>query len=102
MKPYHHQQIKTGKDFRETIRAGAYAWPGGYPLFFIAEDSGAICFDCAKKQARAIICSIRTEMRDGWRIVDCDVNYEDENLTCDHCGQFIESAYGEPATPKGN
>ena len=32
---------------------------------------------------------------DQWRIVASDVNWEDASLTCDNCGQRIESAYGE-------
>jgi hypothetical protein len=27
--------------FKATLRAGAFAWPGGYPLFLICDDGGA-------------------------------------------------------------
>jgi hypothetical protein len=37
-----HQTIDTGREFRETLRAGAYAWPGGYPLYFITSDGAAL------------------------------------------------------------
>lgn len=95
MVSYTHSIIKTGKDFRETIRAGAYAWPGGYPLFFITSDGAALSFDSAKENARHIIDSIRNKSKDGWRVIGCDVNWEDSDLYCDHSGKPIESAYGE-------
>ena len=93
-----HPTIKTGKDFRETIRAGAYTWPGGYPLFFITSDGAALSFESAKENAHRIIGSIRSRSRDGWRVVACAVNWEDIDLYCDHSGKPIESAYGEPET----
>ena len=31
----------------------------------------------------------------GWRVIACDVNWEDENLYCAHSGKRIESAYCE-------
>lgn len=72
-----------------------YAWPGGYPLYFITSDCAALCHDCARKHGRAVIDSIRTRANDGWRVVAQDVNWEDSALYCDHCSKPIESAYGE-------
>jgi hypothetical protein len=88
-----HTTISSGKDFRETIRAGAYAWPGGYPLYFITQDGAAICFDCAKKNARQIFADIRAKYNTGWQVVALDINYEDADLDCDNCNKHIESAY---------
>jgi hypothetical protein len=37
-------------------------------------------------------------MRDGdpsWTPAAVEINYEDNDLTCDHCCRQIESAYGE-------
>lgn len=34
--------IKTISDFRAAYRNGPYAWPGGYPLFFVTADGAAI------------------------------------------------------------
>jgi hypothetical protein len=36
-----------------------------------------------------------SESFSGWRIVAYDVNWEDADLTCDHTGEKIESAYAE-------
>jgi hypothetical protein len=59
-----------------------YAWPGGYPLFYITEQGSILC------PAHA---SAEHEYSDEL-IVDADVNWEDDALYCEH-GERIESAY---------
>lgn len=86
--------ISTVERFKATLRNGAYAWPGGYPLYLLTDDGAALCFDCGRKEARQIMAAIGEHRRDGWRVVACDVNYEDNELHCDHCSRQIESAYG--------
>jgi hypothetical protein len=88
-------QINTAHDFRRAIRNGAYAWPGGYPLYFITSDGAALSFDAAKAERRNILQSIAHRSNDGWRVIGADVNWEDQDLTCDHTGERIPSAYGE-------
>ena len=90
-----HGGIHSTREFKATLRNGPYAWPGGYPLFFYMDDGAALCFECARKEARQIIHSIRHRWNDGWRVVGCDINYEDTSLYCAHCNENIESAYGE-------
>jgi hypothetical protein len=92
---WHHTTIRSGREFRETLRAGAYTWPGGYPLYFITSDGAALSFKSARENYAHIVRSIRDRANDGWRIVGCDVNYEDPDLYCDHSGERIESAYAE-------
>jgi hypothetical protein len=79
-----------------------YAWPGGYPRYFITSDGAALSFKAAKEQAEQIRESIRDDMRDGWRVVACDINYEDGALFCDHTNERIESAYAEPEEDSNN
>ncbi len=50
-----HAHIASVADLKATIRNGAFAWPGGYPLFFITDDGAALCFDCGQKEAKRII-----------------------------------------------
>lgn len=92
---YTHARVKSTADFKATLRNGQYAWPGGYQMFLITSDGAALCFECAKKEARPILSSIRDRQNDGWRVVGCDINYEDADLYCDHCNKQIESAYGD-------
>ncbi len=89
-----YSEIRTVANFKATLRNGAYAWPGGYPMYLITSDGAALCFDCAKKNARNIFDSIDRRSGDGWRVVACDINYEDTALFCDNCSDMIESAYG--------
>jgi hypothetical protein len=87
-------RINNSLQLRATIRAGAYAWPGGYQMYLIANDGEALCFDCAQTQYYQCAYSIRHGINDGWRIVGCDINYEDPDLYCAHCSKSIPSAYG--------
>jgi hypothetical protein len=87
-------EIKTATQFKSTLRHGPYTWPGCYPLYFITSDGGAICFKCARSEARSIIDAIKKRYRDGWKVEHCEVNYESE-IFCDHCNEKIESAYGD-------
>jgi hypothetical protein len=69
-----------------------YAWPGGYPLFAVTNDGGALCHNCTKAEIKAIA---TTTGSDGWTIASIEANWEDPQLFCDHCGDRIESAYAE-------
>lgn len=88
-------KLNTPAQFGKALKTGPYAWPGGYPLFFITSDGAALCFKCAKEQGKQVTDSIRTKCNDGWRIVAMDANWEDPSLYCDHCNKQIESAYAD-------
>lgn len=85
----------TSEEFLQALRVGPYAWPGGYPLFFITSDAGCLCHDCGKKNRGSIVDAIEEGLNDGWRVVAQDVNWEDPELICDGCGDRIQSAYAE-------
>ena len=87
--------INSTLEFKKALRVGPYAWPGGYPLFFICDDGGYLCCKCARTEAYEIMRSIIRKQSDGWRVVGQDVNWEDSHAHCEHCGDRIESAYGE-------
>jgi hypothetical protein len=82
------------KDVKQAIRQ-PYAWPGGYPLHIVMGDGGCLCCDCAKQKFRQIARSTIQGQRDGWNVAGVMINWEDVDLSCDHCGRTIESAYGE-------
>lgn len=85
----------------ESGKLDAYAWPGGYPLFYLVADNGVLCPACANGEngseafTAEDVNSGRAAEDEQWRIVACDANWEDESLYCDHCNKRIESAYGE-------
>ncbi len=89
-----HREIKSALDCKATLRAGGFAWPGGYPLFLVTYDGAALCFDCARKNWRNIAGDYAWKMNSGWRVVACDINYEDDDCFCANCSKQIKPAYG--------
>jgi hypothetical protein len=77
------------------VARNRYAWPGGYPLYGVMSDGGALCPCCIKSEFRNIAESTIKDYRDGWAFLGADINYEDPSLYCDHCNKRIESAYAE-------
>jgi hypothetical protein len=76
------------------LEYGPYAWPGGYPLYFIASDGEALSFEAVKENiAEVRVAHAANDHNSGWLIVAVDTNWEDENLTCSHSGKSIECAY---------
>ena len=72
------------------LRAGPYAWPGGYPLAFLTHDGACLCFKCGREEFKQIADSIREKHSDGWRVVACDIMYgEESDDSCDHCAAVI-------------
>jgi hypothetical protein len=74
----------------------AYAWPGGYPVYYLAADGEVICPECANANLAQIDGAIKAGPRSGWddwRLVASDVNYEDAHMTCAHCNKGIPCAY---------
>ena len=65
---------------------------GCYPLHAITNDGACLCHRCCASERLSIA---TTTGRDGWTVIALDVNWEDPDLTCDHCGERIESAYAE-------
>lgn len=72
-----------------------YAWPGGYPRFFITDDGESLSYAAARECQAEIESAIESGAGSGWCIVACDVNWEDPDLFCAHTGARIESAYAE-------
>ena len=68
----------------------AYAWPGGYPIVYMAEDNGILCPKCANEYVP------ERDNQDQLRAVAYFVHYEGPAEQCENCNVLIESAYGEP------
>jgi hypothetical protein len=88
-------RIDSISDFRSAVRHGPYAWPGGYPVYFVCDDGSSLCTKCVNEERRNILESIARKSRDGWRVIGADINYEDNMLHCEHCNERIESAYAD-------
>jgi len=86
----------TAEEFIADLDA-PYAWPGGYPRYFLCDDGGVLSFRAAKANRATIADAIRDGDRGGWRVIACVVNWEDADLVCGQSGDPIPSAYGEDA-----
>lgn len=80
---------------KELIRH-PYAWPGGYEVLFIMDDGETLCHDCARKEFKCIVWSMKNKVNDGWRIVGFSTlgndieSTEDNPLYCAHCNKVWE------------
>lgn len=79
----------------KNVARNPYAWPGGYPTFLVMTDGGCLCPSCVKKEWRLIVQAGLWNDRSGWNPAAADINWEDQALFCDHCGNQIEAAYGD-------
>jgi len=75
---------------KETGELGAYAWPGGYPVFYVTgpKSCDVVCPKCANDPSTGL------DAFGGEKLSACDINYENPNLWCD-CGERIPSAYAD-------
>lgn len=88
----HRRTIETVADFKATLRAGPFAWPGGYALYFVTADGAALSFNAAFAEFSIIARAIRNDdTRSGWRVAAtaCAAD-DDEPTTCDHTGETIQ------------
>lgn len=84
------------EQFRKDLEAGPYAFPGGYPRYFITHDGEALSFAAVTEEKLQVEEAINTgDKSSGWYVIGCDINWEDTNLFCAHTNKKIESAYGD-------
>jgi len=86
-------KIKNTKDLKDAIRAGKYAWPGGYPCYFITSWGDPLSFEAVRENFYLVLDAVKHQYADGWCVVGVEVNWEDQDLICAHTGKKIESAY---------
>ena len=68
----------------------AFAWPGGYPMFYVDGDGQCLCATCATKSLND------PDEIPSFKPIAYDVYYEGPTMQCDNCNADIESAYGDP------
>jgi hypothetical protein len=66
----------------ENNQVETYAWPGGYPLFYMVQGD-VLCPKCVNDNPD----------NDSFNPDAVDVNYEDTELYCCNCNEQIEAAY---------
>lgn len=85
----------TLREIKVALRNGPYAWPGGYPLYFITTQGDALSFEAVRAGWRNVCEAHLVDGcdRNGWDVSAIDTNWEDGELTCAETGKRIESAY---------
>lgn len=75
----------------KTVARDHYAWPGGYEMFAITSDGGALCFKCCRAEFPLIARATIAGDRSGWRCegIDATCNCDTDPVYCDHCGRVI-------------
>ncbi len=95
---YNGEMDMTPQQFLSELETGPYAWPGGYPRYFITADGEALSFKAADKNKERILdecLNLDRASWDEWKVVAVEINWEDANLFCVHSGERIESAYAD-------
>ena len=93
---HYEMDLDSAKDMLENectfshMEYPAWAWPGGYPIYYVTKDAGILCPRCANEHLFLTL----DEDDAQWFIVAQYLNYEDDHLFCDHCGEQVEAAYG--------
>jgi uncharacterized Zn finger protein (UPF0148 family) len=73
---------KVTDDIKTEGKLPVYAWPGGYPLYYITKKGEVLCPNCANETPE--------------EVDEYEVNWEDTNIFCDGCDKQIERAYNNP------
>jgi len=86
----HYRRIENTHQLKACLRAGEYAWPGGYQLFFYTSDGGILCYEAVLDNLVSVFDSIKTDCDDGWKIIGLGCTNElDGPVYCDHTGSEI-------------
>jgi hypothetical protein len=88
-------RVDTAAKVKAALRAGGFAWPGGYPMYFVLDDGEALSFKGARENLREILYDMTHDVTGSgsWNVVGTDINYEDDELVCVQTGEKIEAAY---------
>ena len=91
------REINTGADLRATLRAGPWAFPGGYEIALYTSD-GAMASLRGLLGDRGALYQALYDIRHkiSGRVIGCDIYYEGPIEHCAYTNTAIEAAYGDP------
>lgn len=84
--------LDLNKFMMENGKVASFAFPGGYPLYYLCADCGVLCPGCVNANL-GLIQEASTSNDKQWLVVDAGINYQDDVLSCDNCNKLIPSAY---------
>lgn len=86
----HNSDIVKPADIVASLRAGEWAFPGGYRLAFVCHDGGVLSYKAVKDNLYSVVHSTRHNYRDGWHVVGLICVDECEGaIYCDHTGELL-------------
>lgn len=88
-------KIRNLHHLQRVLAAGPYAWPGGYPLYFVMADCEPMSFEAVAVNKGEVFAAFEEGGDDAWRPVFVQINWESTDLYCAHTGMQIEAAYVE-------
>lgn len=87
----HHREIRSVADLKACLRAGKYAWPGGYACYFITSDGAVLSFEAVRQEFAVVAYAVKAHHNSGWRVVGLGCTAEDDEIpACDHTGKEID------------
>lgn len=88
-------KITSFEEFATALQNGPYAWPGGYPLYFITEEGYPLSFAGAAAAYERIKYGMHCDAYPvpANIVVGIEINWEDDSLFCCETGSQIEAAY---------
>ena len=79
------------------LREGPWAWPGGYPVAFLAENGDVVSWEAVRASWRDVArAHIRSAPWDEWALACEFIHWEGPAYVCAVTGKPIPSAYGDP------
>lgn len=84
-------EIRNNHELKATLRAGQYAWPGGYQMYMVESSGLALSFAGVEEEFK------RRKGADdtfAFPLIVC-INYEETELYCDITGGLIPATYTE-------
>lgn len=88
--------IMTTKALLSALRKGVYTSYGSYPTFFLMDDGETVSHQGIRENLKEVLRAMRQKQNNGYRVVACEINYEDPDMRCAMTNERIPSAYAEP------
>lgn len=94
-----YSTIHNTQELKATLRAGEYAWPGGYQLYLCDEPGATVCFKCARETFRDFALDFHNYpkghyQRSPYLMFSC-IAWGEENVMCDQCNRVLDSIEDE-------
>jgi hypothetical protein len=83
------------KRLKACLRAGQFSNIGGYQLYFVTVDGGALSFNSVLANLREVMSAIKDNNDPQWQVEYLTTNDENSELYCDHSGKKIPSNYAD-------